>query len=145
MKKQISICSNPKECPYGDEAPRAKSRSSSKAPSLMERKQRNVPNNQQQEDGIYPAPSPKPARSTSVYYPANSPLNHLPRKVSAKKKAQETFMATMRTGFFVALVLLLAVILYAVLLDNVATIKDDVKDLKTMLQDLLQNCSMNQK
>ena len=194
MKKEISICSNPEECPYGDESPidksgeptatddkkvtfhssnfsprrslhdskkrkkevsvssnpeddlnRARPRKvsayhPSKAPVPMESKRRSFHQNQYQ---ISPAASSRNP-STSVYYPANSPLNHLPRKVSTKKRVQKAFMVAMRTGFFVAVLLLLAVILYAVLLDIVATVRDDVKELKVMLQDLQnsQNCSI---
>ena len=196
MKKEISICSNPEECPYGDESPIGKSgereddrkvtfHSSNFSPrkSMHESKKRTkeVSVSSNREDSSYglnrgsprkilayqPSKSPAPMKPkqrhhnqyeglsptvssrnptsnrnpTSVYYPANSPLNHLPRKVSTKKRVQEAFKASVKTGLIVAVLLLLAVIFYAVLFDIVATVRDDVKELKAMVRNL-QNSSL---
>ena len=61
--------------------------------------------------------------------------------MSTKKRVQEAFKASVKTGLIVAVLLLLAVIFYAVLFDIVATVRDDVKELKAMVRNL-QNSSL---
>ena len=206
MKKQVSICTNPKDCPYGDspnvsddesflsdeaspsnpgrsvpseilgEATNKRIRMTSpashqarndvevvkddekgmkkwkypKSPSFIvdmnndpyqsaEKgkgkggKKRKSETQRLNEDTI----ANKRATGT-VYYPANSPMNHLPKKVPRKHKGSKF----MRTIVIATAIVFIAVILYAIIADVMMNIRSDVEHIKELVEKL-QNSSCN--
>ena len=79
-----------------------------------------------------------PPRPNSVYYPPNSPLNHLPKKL-AKKNNGGKYMRAFVIG---TVILFVAVILYAIVTDVLMSIRDDVNRIKTLMEKI-QNSTCN--